>query len=80
LHYDRIKALLFDLDGVLYIGDEIIDGAPEAVSFTRECELPLAGLTNTTTQCKRMVAEKLAHFDIPIFNQKSIHLLLWLCR
>ena len=66
----QIKAILFDLDGVLYVGDEIIDGARKSVLQTRELGLPLAGLTNTTTQCKRMIAEKLARFDIPIHESE----------
>jgi len=68
LKKDPVKAVLFDLDGVLYVGDEIIEGASEAVSFTRERGLRLAGIT--TTQSKRMIDEKLAGFDIPIVKEE----------
>jgi len=63
-----IHAVLFDLDGVLYVGDRIIPGAVEAVRHIRELNLPLAGLTNTTTQPRQAIANKLAAFGIPIIE------------
>jgi len=36
------------------------------VQYVRQLNIPLAGLTNTTTQPRRVIAEKLAHFGIPI--------------
>ena len=30
-----IKGLLFDLDGVLYVGEELIEGAVEAVGYIK---------------------------------------------
>jgi len=64
----NIKAVLFDLDGVLYIGDTMIPGAAESVQHIRELGLPLAGVTNTTTQPRSAIAKKLADFSIPIFE------------
>jgi len=60
------KAVLFDLDGVLYVGDHMIPGAIESVQCVLDMSLPVAGLTNTTTQAKSTIAEKLAGFGIPI--------------
>jgi len=60
------EAVLFDMDGVLYIGDSMIAGADEAVAFTRQSGLALAGVTNTTTQPRRVIAEKLKRLGIPI--------------
>lgn len=65
---EPIKAVLFDLDGVLYVGDKVIGGAVEAVEHIRELGLPLAGVTNTTTQPRAAIAKKLAAFSIPIFE------------
>jgi HAD superfamily hydrolase (TIGR01450 family) len=39
--------LLLDLDGCLWVGDEAIDGAPEAVAALREAGKKLAFLTNS---------------------------------
>jgi len=54
-----IKAILLDLDGVLYVGDKIIPDATYAVQKLRDMGFPLAGVTNTTTQSRRRIAEKL---------------------
>jgi len=67
-----IQAILFDLDGVLYIGDHAIDGATETVSQLKSFGHAIAGITNTTTQPLRMIAEKLASMNIPI-PQASIY-------
>jgi len=68
-HQSTLKAVLFDLDGVLYIGDQIIAGAVESVDHIRDLGLPLAGLTNTTTRPRRAIADKLAGFGISIAEQ-----------
>ncbi|MFQ5582513.1 MAG: TIGR01458 family HAD-type hydrolase, partial [Mariprofundaceae bacterium] len=59
-----------DLDGVLYIGDQIIRGAPEVVAALREKGYAIAGITNTTTQPRRAIAEKLQDMDIQISEEE----------
>jgi len=54
-----IKAILLDLDGVLYIGHTPIPGAVEAFARLRNTGLPLSGVTNTTTQARADVLDKL---------------------
>lgn len=61
-----LQAILFDLDGVLYIGDHIIDGADTTVKQLQQFGHRIAGVTNTTTQPRRAIAEKLQEMDIPI--------------
>jgi len=61
-----LQAILLDLDGVLYIGDHAIDGAAEAVKQLHRYGHRIAGITNTTTQPRRVIAEKLQSMGIPI--------------
>jgi HAD superfamily hydrolase (TIGR01458 family) len=61
-----IKAILLDLDGVLYIGNQIITGAALAVQKLRDADLLIAGVTNTTTQSRLSIAKKLKDFGIPV--------------
>jgi len=61
-----LQAILFDLDGVLYIGDAVISGAVETVNRLQQFEHRIAGITNTTTQPQRIIAEKLAKMGISI--------------
>ncbi len=54
----KIKGLLLDIDGVLYVGDKVIGGAIEAVKKLRE-KYKVRFITNTTTKTRRQVYEKL---------------------
>ncbi len=55
-----VKAVLLDLDGVLYVGDKALPDAAYAVRKLSDAGYQLAGVTNTTTQSRRKIAEKLA--------------------
>ena len=67
-----IKAVLLDLDGVLYIGDKAIRGAAKVVAGLRASGYLVAGVTNTTTQSRQTILEKLEHLGIP-FSEAEIH-------
>ena len=45
-----IRGVLFDLDGVLYNGEDPIAGAPEAVAAVRSSGIPTLFVTNTTSR------------------------------
>lgn len=55
----NIKAVLFDLDGVLYIGDQIIPGALEAVAQLRAAGMAVRFVTNTSTLSLHALQAKL---------------------
>lgn len=59
-------AVLFDLDGVLYEGEQVVTGAPEAVAWFQERKISHLFLTNTTSRPRDALVEKLAHFNIQI--------------
>ena len=47
--FPKIKGLLFDLDGVLYVGSRVIGGAIDAVERIRVGGIPCRFVTNTST-------------------------------
>jgi HAD superfamily hydrolase (TIGR01458 family) len=61
-----LRAMLLDLDGVLYVGDEPIDGASEAVGALRDHGLGLRFVTNTTERSRAQTVDKLGRlgFDV----------------
>lgn len=67
-----IKAILLDLDGVLYIGDQPLPDAAWTVNHLNDAGFTLAGITNTTTQSRHTLAEKLAKMEIPL-TEDQIH-------
>jgi HAD superfamily hydrolase (TIGR01458 family) len=59
-----LGGLLIDLDGVLYIEDQIIPGARETVNGLRESGYPFRFLTNTTMKSRDTLVEKLSQMGI----------------
>lgn len=53
------QLVLLDLDGTLYIGNQAIAGAVDAVNQLRECGLQLRFLTNTTTKSQAELVAQL---------------------
>jgi HAD superfamily hydrolase (TIGR01458 family) len=61
---EDIKAFLIDLDGVLYIDDQTIPGAVQAVNWLRQRDIPFRFLTNTTMRSRDSLVAKLSRFGI----------------
>lgn len=62
------QALLLDIDGVLHVGDEVIDGAPEALALLRARSIPFRLVTNTTSRSRRLVVERLVRIGLDVFE------------
>jgi HAD superfamily hydrolase (TIGR01458 family) len=56
---EGIRAVLLDLDGVLYVEDEPIPGAVATVAALREAGLALRFVTNTTSRPRAQILERL---------------------
>ena len=54
-----IQGLLFDLDGVLYIGSQPIEGSADAVASVRSSGIPCRFITNTSTLSLGSLARKI---------------------
>ena len=61
-----VQGLLLDLDGVLYVGDRVIEGAVEAIHRLKAKGIPLRFLTNTTTRSLASLHAKLVGLGLPI--------------
>ena len=62
----KIRGLLIDLDGVLYVGDRAIDGAREALQTLTDQGIARRFVTNTTTRSAADLVAKLDRIGIPI--------------
>ncbi|MGZ8258523.1 MAG: TIGR01458 family HAD-type hydrolase [Methylotenera sp.] len=54
-----VKGILFDLDGVLYVGSHAIKGAAEAVGKIRASGMPCRFVTNTSTLSLASLQQKI---------------------
>ena len=63
-----IKGFLIDLDGVMYIGDQAIQGAREAIDLLRDRNYRFRFVSNTTRKCRNTIAKQLSAmgFCIPV--------------
>ena len=57
--------LLLDIDGTLYVGEEPVPGAPEAVHALARRGVPIRYLTNTTRFSRRELAGRLRAMGFP---------------
>ncbi len=61
-----IHALLFDLDGVFHVGDELLPGAVEAIGLLRRRRVPFRIVTNTTTHSRASLVKKMRRLGLPL--------------
>lgn len=64
--FSTVKGILFDLDGVLHIGDEPIAGAIEALHHVKSRGIKCIFVTNTTTKSLEGLYQKIAAMSLPI--------------
>ncbi len=62
---ERFDALLFDLDGVVYVGPDAVPGAAAAIAEARADGLACGFITNNASRAADDVAEHLAELGIP---------------
>lgn len=63
-----VRGFLIDLDGVLYVGDQAIEGARESIDLLRDRNYLFRFVSNTTRKCRNSIAGRLSSlgFDIPV--------------
>jgi HAD superfamily hydrolase (TIGR01458 family) len=63
---EGIEGLLLDLSGVLYVQDEAVPGAADALAKLRDDGIPLRLVTNTTMRPRRSILERLERLGIEV--------------
>jgi phospholysine phosphohistidine inorganic pyrophosphate phosphatase len=67
-----VRAVLLDLDGVLYVEDEPVPGAAEAVAALRRSGLALRFVTNTTSRSRVRTLEKLERLRFAVSDRELV--------
>ena len=68
---EPIKGLLVDLDGVIYVDEQLIAGANEALNQIRELGIPIKFITNTTTRATSWLTSLKPSASTPIEARSS---------
>jgi glycerol-1-phosphatase len=64
--------VVFDLDGVVYLGDEVIAAAPAALERVRELGVRVAFVTNNSYRPPDLVAEKLGRLGVKAATEEVL--------
>jgi phosphoglycolate/pyridoxal phosphate phosphatase family enzyme len=65
LNWSNVRLVVFDLDGVVYLGNAPISGAVETIRWLRESGRAVRFCTNNATRSRQHYAEKLSGMGIP---------------
>lgn len=68
----EVRGILFDIDGVLYVGNQMIAGADTIIAQIKQKQIPCRFITNTTTQSRDAIARKLQALGLPIQSHEII--------
>jgi len=68
INFSNIKGLLLDLEGVVYDGDKLVDGALDAISKLLSHDFKIKYLTNTTVTPRKQILKKLLKFKLSIIK------------
>jgi ribonucleotide monophosphatase NagD (HAD superfamily) len=64
--------LLLDLDGTLYVGSQVVPGAPETVRWLRAQGLTVRFTTNTDSVTPTALADRLARLGFPAAEDELV--------
>jgi Haloacid dehalogenase-like hydrolase len=67
-----IDTVLLDLDGTLYVGSQVVPGAPEAVRWLRAQGLTVRFTTNTDSIPPAALADRLARLGFPASEEELV--------
>lgn len=67
-----IKGVLFDLDGVFYVGDKLIPGGNETLAWLGAQGIGYRFVTNNTTLSRSALVAKLQHLGLNISENELL--------
>ena len=78
---DRLyEGYIFDLDGTIYLGDELLPGAGRMIRKLRELGKKVVFLSNNPTKDPKMYAEKLTGLGLPTSEEEVVNTVVTMTR
>jgi len=69
---NMVVGIVFDMDGVLYRGNRVIEGAREVIEFLKTKDIPFVFLTNNSTKTPEMYRQKLLSLGIDVSAERIV--------
>lgn len=73
MKFEKIKkteCFLFDLDGTVYLGDQLLPGARDLLAYLDKNSRPYLFLTNNSSRSRADYSLKLANYGLDTSNEK----------
>lgn len=67
-----MKGVLFDLDGVFYVEQQLIAGGIDCLRWLNERQIPYRFVTNNTTMCRKDLTAKLRRLGLEVDEQEIV--------
>lgn len=67
-----MQAILFDLDGVIYQGEQVLPGALQTLAWVRRQEIPHLFVTNTSSRPRDAIVTRLAAMGIRVTAEQLL--------
>lgn len=67
---DSVDSVLFDCDGVIWRGDQVIPGAPQVINLLKEHGKKVFFVTNNSSKTRRMYAEKMSALGFRVTEEE----------
>ncbi|MGC0272142.1 HAD-IIA family hydrolase [Pseudactinotalea sp. Z1739] len=74
------EAYIFDMDGTVYLGEEMLPGATRLITELRRRGLPVRFLSNNPTKDPRQYAEKLDRLGLPTAEDEIVNTVVTMTR
>ena len=74
------EGYVFDLDGTIYLGDDLLPGAKRLIGKLRELEKRVVFLSNNPTKSPKMYAEKLTRLGLPTPQDEVVNTIVTMTR
>jgi HAD superfamily hydrolase (TIGR01450 family) len=74
------EGYVFDLDGTIYLGDDLLPGAKRLIGKLRELEKRVVFLSNNPTKSPKMYAEKLTRLGLPTPQDEVVNTVVTMTR
>ncbi|MEM4346262.1 MAG: hypothetical protein QXI02_05150, partial [Candidatus Caldarchaeum sp.] len=68
----RVRGLVIDLDGCVYVGDRPVEGAAEAIKQLRRMGVGVVFMTNNSTLTRRQYVEKLSRMGVEAYFEEVL--------
>ncbi|MEM1949543.1 MAG: HAD-IIA family hydrolase, partial [Candidatus Caldarchaeum sp.] len=69
---ERVRGLVIDLDGCVYVGDKPVEGAAEAIKQLRRTGVRIVFLTNNSTLTRLQYVEKLSRMGVEAYTEEVL--------